>query len=105
MKGKVFASILKHSSNHQPTPKPISMKSILAIIFAAALFQSCNGLGMDSNDPGTARGNDTITTQDRYAPLKPDGANTSGEGNVNSSPTGTSADTIGAGNPSDIDKY
>jgi len=80
------------------------MKSILAIIVAAALFQGCNGCGMDSDDPGNARGNDTITTEDRYAPLSPhNDANASGQGDVNTSPDDTSIDTVGAGNPSDVD--
>ncbi|CAN5122951.1 hypothetical protein BH09BAC1_BH09BAC1_24280 [soil metagenome] len=55
----------------------------MTIFLAAALFQGCRGHAHDSNDPGTAEGNDTITTTDAYGRPDYDGfTETPGAGNV-----------------------
>lgn len=82
------------------------MKSLLAIFSISALLLVFSSCGVDSSNTGTARGNDTITTEDRYwGRTQNEGVVTGGEGEVNTTPEGTSVDTIGAGNASEISNF
>lgn len=61
----------------------VIMKVIVVALVALAILQGCNGVGRDSDDPGTAPGNDTITTTDRYGGEKMNNdIEPAGEGNT-----------------------